>query len=350
MCDHSLGRVLDAMDQHDLWDDTMLIVCTDHGFLLGEHGWWGKNVQPWYDEIIHTPLFVWDPRVPTPRANAAPSLVQTIDLAPDAARLLRRPPGRRTCRAYPCTRTVVDDTPVREAGLFGSFGGHVNVTDGRYVYMRACAEASEPAAVRLHADAHPHAEPVRPRATSSTRPSHPPFDFTKGVPVLRIPAEPSANTYAHGSLLFDLATDPGQERPLVDDAVETRLAEAMVASMRACDTPPEQFTRLGLPARGPVGPEHLLLRRQQEQARVATTPLPDPDEHPTGRFTLRTPVSELLAEPAAVDAIQAAVPGLLDNPRVATFGHLSLLELAAVAPAVLDGVRLRLLATALATA
>src|SRR5699024_11007995 len=35
MCDHSLGRVLDAMDELDLWNDTMLVVNTDHGFLLG---------------------------------------------------------------------------------------------------------------------------------------------------------------------------------------------------------------------------------------------------------------------------------------------------------------------------
>src|SRR5699024_9466555 len=50
MCDTSLGRVLDAMDSYQMWDDTMLIVCTDHGLLLGEHDWWGKNAPPFYDE------------------------------------------------------------------------------------------------------------------------------------------------------------------------------------------------------------------------------------------------------------------------------------------------------------
>ena len=29
------------------------------------------------------------------------------------------------------------DSPVREAAIFGNHGGQVNVTDGRYVYMRA---------------------------------------------------------------------------------------------------------------------------------------------------------------------------------------------------------------------
>ena len=34
MCDYYLGKVLDKMDEHNLWEDTMLIVNTDHGFLL----------------------------------------------------------------------------------------------------------------------------------------------------------------------------------------------------------------------------------------------------------------------------------------------------------------------------
>ncbi|MDW6136879.1 sulfatase, partial [Klebsiella pneumoniae] len=30
-----------------------------------------------------------------------------------------------------------DDTPVRNYALFGYHGCHINITDGRYVYMRA---------------------------------------------------------------------------------------------------------------------------------------------------------------------------------------------------------------------
>ena len=44
------GRVLDAMDQHDLWKDTMLIVWTDHGFMLGERGVWAKLWMGWYEQ------------------------------------------------------------------------------------------------------------------------------------------------------------------------------------------------------------------------------------------------------------------------------------------------------------
>ena len=38
-CDHYLGQVIDFMDEKKMWEDTMLIVNTDHGFLLGEHDW-----------------------------------------------------------------------------------------------------------------------------------------------------------------------------------------------------------------------------------------------------------------------------------------------------------------------
>ena len=40
----------------------MLIVWTDHGFLLSEHDLWAKIQMPWYRELSNTPFFVWDPR------------------------------------------------------------------------------------------------------------------------------------------------------------------------------------------------------------------------------------------------------------------------------------------------
>ena len=39
-----------------MWQDTLVIINTDLGFLLGEHDWLGKNVAPMYEEIIHLPF------------------------------------------------------------------------------------------------------------------------------------------------------------------------------------------------------------------------------------------------------------------------------------------------------
>ena len=295
MCDASLGRVLDAMDEHRLWDDTMLIVCTDHGFLLGEHGWWGKSVPPWFDETIHTPLYVWDPRSKASGEYRA-ELVQTIDLGPtllDFFGLGLTP----DMQGRPLAGVLTGGAPIREFGLFGGFGGHVSITDGRYVYMRAPAdERNEP--LFEHTLMPTHMRGMFTGTELRAAELVPPFGFTKGMPLLRTPASGGTNPYAFGTRLYDLQTDPRQEEPLCDDAIETRMAQALVAALRAGEAPESQFQRLGLPSQGPVGPEHLLCRAQQRLVSASSEPPPTLAEFPVSRLDVRTPVSEIVADPA----------------------------------------------------
>ncbi len=244
MCDAYLGKVLDLMDKLDLWQDTMLIVNTDHGFLMGEHDLWAKCWAPFYNEIAHTPLFIWDPRCRV-RGQRRQSLVQTIDLP---ATLLdyfgvALP---KDMQGVPLKETVASDTPVREAGLFGMHGGHVNVTDGRYVYMRA-----------------PAREDNGPLNNYTLMPTHmrrtfgvgelqdiqlaEPFAFTKGCRTMKIAGGGwKARQDFNHCMLFDLESDPGQKTPIQDEAVEERLIARMTELMKANDAPPEQFERLGL--------------------------------------------------------------------------------------------------------
>ena len=43
--DHNLGRLLDELETLDVTDRTMVIIHGDHGWNLGEHGMWGKQVR-----------------------------------------------------------------------------------------------------------------------------------------------------------------------------------------------------------------------------------------------------------------------------------------------------------------
>jgi arylsulfatase A-like enzyme len=272
MCDRSLGRVLDLFDEQGLWDDTMLIVCTDHGFLLGERGWWGKSVQPWFDETIHTPLFVWDPSsgVAGERRDA---LVQTIDLAPTLLDYFDVEVPQEM------QGLSLRGDVVREAALFGAHGGHVNVTDGRYVYMRACASSmNTPLYDYTLMPTHMRARFAPQELYDASLTDG--FTFTKGAPVLRVPAQAMGNPWWHGSLLFDLENDPAQRTPLADDELELRMAGLLVELMRRNDAPADQFIRLGLPAEGPVLAEHLLVTRQWQQAQRALQPAVRRDELP----------------------------------------------------------------------
>lgn len=243
-CDASLGDVLDAFDRHDLWKDTMLIVWTDHGFMLGEHGWWAKNQPPMYEEIAHTPFFVWDPRRPQTAGTRRRALVQpSIDLGPTLLRFFGLEPTERML-GRDLAPVLENDTPVREAAIFGYHGSRTNVTDGRYVYLRdpATADNGPLYTYTLMLTAMRGFKSGIANATL-----HPPFSFTKGMPLLRFGRETDGKPRTPSNhLLFDLQADPKQNHPLNDAAIEERMKRHMVALMRECDAPPEQYVRMGL--------------------------------------------------------------------------------------------------------
>ncbi len=245
MCDTYLGKVLDLMDEQRMWDDTLLIVCTDHGFLLGEHDWWAKCVQPFYGEVAHTPLFLWDPRTGR-KAERSQALVQNIDWGPTLLEVFGVPPAP-DMQGIPLTHSLASDVPLREGMLFGLHGGHVNVTDGRYVYMRA-PTTSENWPLYEYTLMPTHMRHTFEVAELQETEMAPPFDFTKGCPVMKIKSRGSGWTDMHrfGTLLFDLQNDPKQEHPIDDPEIEARMTRLLVDLMKANNAPAEQFARLGL--------------------------------------------------------------------------------------------------------
>lgn len=80
--DAQIGKVVASMDRLDLWDNTLLIVMGDHGYHLGEHGWWNKVTV--FELGARTPLIVLAPRA---KANGSDSdaVVELLDLFPTVA-------------------------------------------------------------------------------------------------------------------------------------------------------------------------------------------------------------------------------------------------------------------------
>ncbi len=259
LCDHELGRLLDVMDQRDLWNDTALIVTTDHGFLLGEHDWWAKLVMPCYNEVAHIPLLFYHPDFRDQGGTRRASLTQTIDIAPTVLDVFGQPAPEEN-QGISLMSLLAKDEPVRSAALYGVFGSAVNITDGRYTYFRYPEDM-------LGHDLYQY----------TLMPTHmkeffsvgeladatlvPPLPFSKGVPLLRVPATPKSPVYfGHGpggqkdtnTVLFDLRKDPRQLAPIADPRVESRLMAEMTALMAAVDAPPESYQRLGLAAVAPA--------------------------------------------------------------------------------------------------
>lgn len=278
MCDKYMGKFLDTMDRLDLWKDTMVIVNTDHGYLLGEHLWWAKAVMPTYNELAHTPLFIWDPRCGA-KNQRCDALVQTIDLAPTLLDFFGLPIPK-DMQGIPLGETLKSGQSVRDYALFGFHASHVNVTDGRWLYMRAPLSRSN-----------------RPLHDYTLMPNHmrtrmqpeelqnielvEPFSFTKGVRTLRIPAADNwgshSPSFRYGNKLFDLEADPGQLHPVDNPEQEVLLINEMARLMRENDAPSEQFQRMGIPEHTPMTVELLMRQREERDSMGMPSYLPELD-------------------------------------------------------------------------
>jgi arylsulfatase A-like enzyme len=245
MCDENLGKVLDMMDKYNMWEDTMLIVNTDHGFLLGEHDYWAKCWCPFYNEVANTPLFVWDPRTGK-KGEMRDSLVQTIDLPATVLDFfnIEKP---EDMQGIALKDTVENDAPVREAALFGIHGGHINVTDGKYVYMRApISQDNSPLYNYTHMPTHMKnmfaVEELQGKIDLAE-----PFDFTKGCKTMKIDCtHTKQQAHKYGTLLFDVESDPKQENTRDLPEVESQMIKHMIRLMKENDAPEEQYIRMGL--------------------------------------------------------------------------------------------------------
>lgn len=243
MCDRNLGRVLDAMDRYDLWKDTMLIVNTDHGFPLGEHGQWAKCHCPFYEEVAHTPLFIWDPRSGVENVRRT-ALVQTIDLPATLLEYFGQPLPR-DMQGVPLRRTIAEDTPVRDAALFGIYGGQICCTDGEWVYL---CSPDHPEAPKYEYTLMPTCHTANRRAFMSdeqlcSAELTAPFSFTKQMPLLKLKNQKVPSQAHYSTALYCVAQDPEQHNPVVDTAQASRMERLMKELMAQNDCPPEVFLR-----------------------------------------------------------------------------------------------------------
>lgn len=243
LCDAQLGRVLDAFDKYDLWKDTMLIVNTDHGFFLGEHDYIGKNFPPMFDEVIHTPFFIHDPRYGHDGERRS-SVGQTIDLVPTIMNYFGvRPFDEIDGRDL---GPVIDrDEKIHDQILYGVHGGQVNVYDGRYVYMRGSRDKDQPVY-------HQTLMPTNMRGFFSKEELNEArlIDggrYSNHTKVLEVPTKHSIGSFvSYPDMLYDKKNDPDQEMNIHDPELVKDMTAKLVRAMKDADAPDWQFIRLGI--------------------------------------------------------------------------------------------------------
>jgi arylsulfatase A-like enzyme len=241
MTDRWLGRVFETMHEEDLWEDTVVVLTSDHGIFLGEHGFVGKPSAPDFDAIAATPLLVWHPDSPR-MGEEVSALTSAVDVHATILDALGAPhPEETHSRSlWPLLEGEAEDH--REWALYGWWGSSINVTDGEYTYHHPC-DPAEPVECYSTQHLNPHAW---------MGPPSPPDGATGGqflpyteAPVWRYDADPDP---AHEEpLLFERANDPAQTENLASEHPESgRMRELLVSAMGALDAPVSQFERFGL--------------------------------------------------------------------------------------------------------
>lgn len=85
--DAQLGKILNALEENDLTDSTVIVFWSDHGFHLGDHALWTKHNH--YEFSTRSPLIIVDPRLdkagisitsPTELTDVYPTLVALANL------------------------------------------------------------------------------------------------------------------------------------------------------------------------------------------------------------------------------------------------------------------------------
>lgn len=234
MVDVWFGRLINHIERLGLLENTVVIVTTDHGHMLGEHGIIGKpssdiSDSNLYQELAHIPLLV---HVPGAAPGRRSQLIQPVDLLPTIleAEGLGVPADVQGHSLLSLACDVAADWP-RQFAWWGRYGEAISFTDGEWVLFKwPESDANQP----LY-------------WYSPTPPLYAKFFSSIGPDEGGRYRVAVARGDQHNAL-FNIREDPKQEHNLVHERPDQlqRLTRELTAQLRSVGAPEDQLERLGL--------------------------------------------------------------------------------------------------------
>ena len=251
MIDHWLGKVLGALEAKGLADDTLVMICTDHGHYLGEKDIWGKPGVPIYRPLGHIPLLVRHPGI---APGSCPALTTSVDIFATLCEQFGVSVRQRTHgkSLLPLIRGEVSE--IRDHLLTGVWGREVHLVTPTHKYARGPVGANAPLSMYSNrwstmpthvvdksvALPLPDERAFLDRMPGSTVPViHQPYGEGDPIPFW-------GRSRPSGHYLFDRIADPDEETNLAGTPLEARFVDELRAALQAIEAPASQFERLGL--------------------------------------------------------------------------------------------------------
>lgn len=150
--DTQLGRVLGALDETGLAQNTILVLWGDHGWHLGDHGIWCKHTN--YEQATRIPVLVTAPGVTRPGTRTS-SLAETVDIYPTVCELagLPTPEGLDGRSFVPTLRdpsAATKDSIIHVYPRGPRLGRAIRTSRYRLVEWKKFGDTNEPAEFELY--------------------------------------------------------------------------------------------------------------------------------------------------------------------------------------------------------
>ncbi len=251
MIDHWFGKILDAMERNNLWDDTLFVLCTDHGHYLGEKDIWGKPGVPIFNPLGHIPLMIRHPGV---APSVSDALTTSVDIFATLTDMFGVEVRQRTHGKSLLPLLHDEARSVRGHVLTGVWGREVCLVTKEHKYVRGPDGANAPLSMLSNRWSTMPTHVVD-RDIAMPLPDKRAFlDHMPGseIPVIHQPyadGDPIpfwGRMRFSGNHLFDLQKDPDENENLAAGPREKQCADQLRAALQEIEAPKSQLERLGL--------------------------------------------------------------------------------------------------------
>jgi arylsulfatase A-like enzyme len=255
MIDHWLGKVLDSLDATNAWEDTVVVLCTDHGHYLGDkdvynRDVWGKPGIPVYKPLGHIPMLIAWPGVAAATNDA---LTTSTDIHATLADIFDAP-IRHTAHGSSLVPLLNgSSTHVRDWLLTGVWGREVQLVTNEWRYTRGPQGINMPQTMwsnrwsTMPIGSMPDFKMPMPDSRAV-------LDYMPGstVPVIRQPFREGDMLpfwgYAkqYETMMFHRGEDPDETVNRTNDSIAKDAEELLRVALQQVNAPSEQFERLAL--------------------------------------------------------------------------------------------------------